>query len=80
MLEAPGGGLRLSGDCDFRERSDPRAQGSEAYAPAHDYEARGRGAVEGPVDSLLALHRACREEELLQVGQPSLTEALHGTG
>ena len=75
FLEKPAGGLRLTGDSSFRERSDPKASGSEAYAPAHEYEAKGRGAVEGPVDALLAVYRRCRDEEQIHVAHPTLIDA-----
>jgi hypothetical protein len=75
LLEKPGGGLRLAEESAFQERIDPGARGSEAYAPVHEYEAKGRGAVEGPVDALLDLHRRCRDEELLHVGDPHLLDA-----
>jgi hypothetical protein len=74
LLEEPGGGLRLADDTTFEERSDPHAQGSEAYSPAHEYEMKGRGSVEGPVDVLLGLYRRCRDEELIRLGNPELID------
>lgn len=72
LLQEPGGGLRLTEDTRFEEKSDPLAKGSEAYAPAHEYEMKGRGTVEGQVDALLHLYRRCRDEELIHLAHPAL--------
>ena len=37
---------------------DPSARGVEAYAPAHHYEASGKGAITGPVDEMIELKKA----------------------
>ncbi len=61
------GGVRLEPAEPFRVRRDPRASGTEVYAPAHAYELRGEGAVEGDLEGVLALLRLCRDEDLVRV-------------
>lgn len=67
LLE-PKGGLRQSSDTRWSESRDLAAKPVDLYAPAHPYELRGRGWIEGPVDELLSLYRICRDEELLHLG------------
>ncbi len=38
-------------------KEDPAARGVEAYAPAHHFEASGKGAITGPVDLVIALKK-----------------------
>ncbi len=45
---------------------DPRAKGVEAYAVAHDYEARGEGTVTGVIDNLIAFKRTLKDYPLVQ--------------
>jgi hypothetical protein len=58
-------GLKLTG---FRRdvRVDPDANGVEAYAPAHEFEATGKGAITGPVDLVIELKRNLARFPLLQ--------------
>lgn len=57
-------GVELSEDTTFEETEDPEAEVG-AYAPAHKYELRCKGRVEGPVPGVLEVYRACREEGLI---------------
>jgi hypothetical protein len=65
-------GVKLSEETTFDEIVEPSAKGIEAYAPVHEYELRGKGGVEGPVNGVIALYRACRDEPLIQEGAPKL--------
>ena len=67
LVDPPPPGTRPSPDTSFRERIDPEARGVEAFAPAHDYELHGEGAVEGDLEAVVALARRCREEELIRI-------------
>jgi hypothetical protein len=67
-------GVRLMPDTTFQERRDPAARGVEAYAPAHAYELRGEGGVEGDLEGVLALLRLCRREEIVRVTEAALDE------
>ena len=53
------------------ERTGRRESGG-AYAPVHDYEGRGGGLVSGPIEALLPLWRACRDEELIEAAAMEL--------
>ena len=75
-MVAPRGGLRLSPLTVFKESQAPEAAGTELYAPAHAYEMRGRGAIEGSPREVLDLFRRCRDEELIELGRPELFEAV----
>lgn len=57
---------------EFEERVDPGAAGVELYAPTHDYELKGEGTVEGELESVLALYRACRDEDLIHQSEAHL--------
>ncbi len=59
-------GVTLSGDTKFKEIVDADADVMHSFAPTHRFEMRGEGAVEGPLDGVLAVHRACREMELIK--------------
>ena len=60
-------GVTLTDDTQFEEASNPDAKGMEAYAPEHEYELRGEGAVSGAVEGVIELYRRCRTEELVEV-------------
>lgn len=64
-------GLKLTG---FKRgvRIDPEAKGVEAYAPAHEFEATGKGAVTGPVDLMIELKRSLARFPLLQAADIEL--------
>ena len=64
-------GLKLTG---FRRdvRIEPDAKGVEAYAPAHEFEATGKGAVSGPVDLMIELKRSLARFPLLQAADIEL--------
>jgi hypothetical protein len=53
-------------EAEFEERIEPEARGLEAYAPEHDYELRGEATATGEIEAILALHRRCRDEELVR--------------
>jgi hypothetical protein len=56
-------GVALSADASFEEIVDDGVRGVELYAPVHAYEMNGEGAVEGDLEGVLAVHRACRKDE-----------------
>lgn len=58
-------GLKLAGFT-HTVRKDPKARGVEAYAPAHDFEATGKGTVTGPVDAVIALKQRLDAYPLLK--------------
>ncbi|MBU8870616.1 MAG: hypothetical protein KOO60_07120 [Gemmatimonadales bacterium] len=45
---------------------DPKARGVEAYAPAHHFEAKGSGAITGPVDKVIELKKAFASYPLIK--------------
>jgi len=67
-------GLRLKGQTRDLKK-DPSAKGVEAYAPAHDYEAEGRGTVVGPVDQVIAFKRTLDEIQLIEAKEIELNLA-----
>ena len=69
LLEKPPRGASLTAESRFEETLRPEAKGVEAYAPEHDYELAGSGAVEGSVDAVVSLHRRCRTKQLIQLGK-----------
>jgi len=65
IFESLPDGVTVSTDYKPEERSDPSATGSEMYAPAHDYECRGKGTIAGNVRGVLEVHlRAHRHERI----------------
>lgn len=58
-------GLKMTG-LTHDVRTDPKARGVEAYAPAHDFEATGKGVVTGPVDRLIAFKQSLEAYPLLR--------------
>ena len=64
-------GVALSPDASFEEIVDEGVRGVDLYAPVHAYEMRGEGAVEGDLEGVLAVYRACRDDEQVH------PEALH---
>jgi len=66
MLENPPPGTRLSEETRFEETAEPGEKGLDMYAPVHSYELRAEGAVEGDLEGVLTLYRACRHEELIR--------------
>lgn len=64
-------GVRLAG---FRRESriDPGAKGIEAYSPLHEFEAKGRGTLTGPVDALIGLRRRLAAYPLVKAGDIEL--------
>lgn len=67
-------GVFLRADRPFRERVDPDARATDVYAPAHAYELRGKGVVEGPVEGVIAMFRECAAEETLRIGKIEIVE------
>ncbi len=67
-------GLRIDG---FQHdvKLDPSAKGVEAYAPTHDYEAKGTGIVVGRVDLLIELKRKLRDFPLVKSDEIELNLA-----
>lgn len=64
-------GLKLTG-FEHGLRIDPDAKGVEAYAPAHEFEATGKGVVTGPVDLVIELKRSLARFPLLQTADIEL--------
>jgi len=61
---------------DEREvRSDPDAEGVEAYTPVHDFESRGRCHITGRIDLVIAKRKQLDEHPLIEVGEIELTLA-----
>lgn len=46
--------------------NDPSARGVEMYAPTHDYEASGKGAITGPVQEIIKLKRTFADYPLIK--------------
>jgi hypothetical protein len=67
-------GVRLSADSRVEEFVDPEAVGAEAYAPAHDFEFRGKGSVLGDVEQVIRLHQLFVDDELIDAGPLRLRE------
>jgi hypothetical protein len=65
-------GVRLLRERPFEERLDPAARGIEAYSPAHEYEFRGKGTVEGDLEGVLAVRRRLRDESAVRLGRAEL--------
>jgi hypothetical protein len=61
-------GLRVA-DFQYHEDIDPRAEGIEAYAPAHDYAAHGEGKIIGRVDLLVEHRRKLARQPLIEEGE-----------
>jgi hypothetical protein len=61
-------GLRLV-DFVYEEDIHPEAEGVEAYAPVHDYTARGEGKIVGRVDLLVAHRRKLAQQALIDEGK-----------
>ena len=57
---------------DFKERTDPGAEGVELYAPTHDYEMTGEASAEGPIKPFVELYRKCRAEDLIKTSKAEL--------
>jgi hypothetical protein len=57
---------------EFEERVDPAARGVELYAPTHDYELKGEGTLEGELEPVLSIYRACRDEEIIHQSEAHL--------
>lgn len=53
-------------------RTDPAATGAAVYTPAHAFEARGRGAISGRIDLLIACRRSLAGYPLLEVADIEL--------
>jgi len=73
LLGALPAGVRLSGYTEH-EKVDPAAKGVEAYAPVHEYELKGEGAVEGPIAAVLAARRQLVARPLVSVERIALAE------
>ncbi len=67
-------GLRLDG-YSHEVKLDPAAKGVEAYAAAHDYEAKGNGIVIGRIDLLIELKRKLQNFPLVQSEEIELKTA-----
>ncbi len=72
LLDGLPEGVRLLRDRPFEERIDPGALGVEAYAPAHEYEIRGEGTIEGDLEGVLAVRRRLRDEDAIRLGRAGL--------
>ncbi len=58
-------GVKLIDSTGFDVKVDPGAEGVELYAPTHDFEMKGEGVVEGDLEGVIQVYRACRAEELI---------------
>ncbi len=56
MINALPSGARTRG-FHHEIRTDPTAEGVEAYSPAHHFEAAGAGAITGPIDTIIEVKR-----------------------
>jgi hypothetical protein len=65
-------GVSLGEGTRFEEILHPEHAGVEAYAPVHDYELRAEGVVEGDLEGVLSVYRACRDDELIRQGPAEL--------
>lgn len=73
LLGALPAGARLAGYAEH-EKVDPEAKGVEAYAPVHEYELKGEGAVEGPIAAVLAARRQLGAQPLVTADRITLAE------
>jgi hypothetical protein len=60
-------GLALDLESGVEVSIEPDAGGAEAYAPLHEYEARGKGAVAGEVAAVIRFYRRLKQEELIRL-------------
>jgi hypothetical protein len=67
-------GVRIAG-MKREVRTDPRAKGIEAYAPAHEFEAKASGTMTGPIDALIGLRRRLAAYPLLKMSEIELKTA-----
>jgi hypothetical protein len=65
------GGVSLVGLSE-RESRDPGAEGLELYSPAHSYEYRAAGRVEGDLGGVAEMHRRMRDLDFLDPGRIEL--------
>lgn len=73
QLAALPAGARLVGYSE-QEKVDREAKGVEAYAPVHEYELKGEGAVEGPIAAVLAARRLLAALPLISAERIELAE------
>jgi hypothetical protein len=59
-------------DAKEKEVYHPRSKGAEGYAPEHDFELKGSGAIEGPLDQVMAFRGVIAKIEPVQVTLISL--------
>lgn len=59
-------GVDVSPDYQPEEHTDLGASGAEMYAPAHDYEFRGKGTIGGELRGVLAVHERARQHERIK--------------
>ncbi len=78
MFKEKADGVTIKGEMTVKVH--PEAKGVEMYAPVHEYELKGEGVVEGPVDGVLDLHRRSRGEELISLGGLALVRDGDGNG
>ena len=67
LFTSLGEGLALAPESGVELKIEPDAGGAEAYAPLHDYEARGQGTVTGDVAAVIRFYRRLREEEQMRL-------------
>lgn len=67
-------GVRVSAESRIQEFVDPEASGAEVYAPVHDFELTGSGALLGDVEGIVRMHRLLANEELVDCGEIRLVE------
>lgn len=74
LLLHPPQGLLVEWTSPLEERIDPRARGAELYAPAHEYEIKGKGRCSGGLEAVLDLYRSLSKEEPVDLGALELLE------
>ena len=60
--------LTMSDDYSPTESIDESARGPEAYTPAHNYQCQASGRLSGNFADVLAVHRQCRQESVVDQG------------
>ncbi len=66
IFESLPDGVDVSDDYQPAERSDPGAAGTEMYAPAHEYEFRGKGTIGGDLRGVLEVRERAKRHERIK--------------
>jgi hypothetical protein len=65
-------GVRMKEGYKHEEKVTPEGKGVEAYAPLHDYELKGSGAVQGEVKEIYRLYYRAGLFEVIELGKLTL--------